>query len=334
MRRSRAFTLAELMVVVCIIALLAAIVVPHFVGVHAQARTLLCTNNLKRISEATQTWATNHRSWNLEPIASGGWPGLVVSLTGTKECLMCPEGGELSEGSPVEEQIVIRTSPTSNVGIPLVGLLEGGGFKVLKLSQTQYDSGIAECAKYEPVPYIPDKNPNVYWWGYDDGAVGSGDYDFQDMAIRVTKNGDGTATIHVVGETAGQPELWSPDLTKCYAAWDEFNGWQAAHGNGRGGTSKDFRLNVGGASHYGMNVAKLDMRMPGKLQAIDYLSATAYSIDHWDNPEWDKNEDGRPDFLRHRNRLNVLFMDGAVKTMSREQVDPVDLAVDRALWQP
>jgi prepilin-type N-terminal cleavage/methylation domain-containing protein/prepilin-type processing-associated H-X9-DG protein len=333
MTERRAFTLAELMVVVCIIALLMAIVVPNLVGTQTQARSLLCRNNLKEIGKSVAIWASRNNAWGLEPLASGGWPGVVANLTGSKECLKCPEGDELKEGCPVENQLVIRTGPTSNTAVPLVGLMDGGGFKVLKLSGSQWGSGIGECARYEPVPYVPDSKPNVYWWGYDDGAIGSGDYDFQDLAIRVTKHGDGTASIYVQANTAGKPEVWSPDLTQCYAHWDEINVWQKNHGHGHG-TSVEFKLNVGGASHYAMNVSGLDIRMPRKLQALDYLSATAYSTDNWNNPEWDKDEDDRPDFLRHRGRVNVLFTGGGVEPRSRDQVDPVDVQVERELWQP
>jgi prepilin-type processing-associated H-X9-DG protein len=317
------------MVVICIVALLAAIVVPHFTGVSGQARTLLCANNLRRISETTQTWATNNKAFHLAPLASAGWPGVVVNLTGSKECLTCPEGDEFQEGHPVEDQVVIRTSPTSGVGIPLVGLLEGGGYKVLKLSDTQWNSGIAECARTEPVPYIPDGQPNVYWWGYDDGAIGSGDYDFQDLAIKITKHGDGTATLFVRSETAGRPEVWTPDFSTQLAPWDQTN---VHHNPGLKGV--EFKLNVGGASHYGMNVAEMDMRSQGKIQALDYLSATAHSTDNWDDPEWDKDENEEPDFIRHRGRLNVLYLGGSVQTKYRDEVDPVDVEIERKLWQP
>jgi len=352
MRVRAGFTMAELMVVISIIALLAAIIVPNFVGAQAQARILLCANHLKRIREATQTWAADmaqaapgeRNLWNLQRLTGNnprqdedegaGWPAVVIRYTGnSNECLQCPDGGELPPGTPVESQIVIRTSPTSGTAVPFVGLMDGGGFKVLKLSQTQWDAGIAESARYEPVLYVPDSNPNVYWWGYDDGAIGSGDYDFQDLAIKVTKHDDGTATIHVVGETAGKPEIWSADLTKCYAKWDDFNAYYEKRGQANG-VSVDFPLKIGGGSHYGMNGAKIDMRSPGKIQALDYLRSVADSTDHWDNPEWDRDGDEQPDFLRHRGRLNVLSTDGSVRLMYRDDVDPEDIEVERKLWQP
>ncbi|MGB2823032.1 MAG: prepilin-type N-terminal cleavage/methylation domain-containing protein [Phycisphaerae bacterium] len=336
MNARKGFTLAELMVTLSIIALLTVIVVPSMTGVATTARIVLCQNHLKRIGEATQTWSASvatdtqgeAQPRSLSALASAGWPALVMRYA-SFDCLKCPEGTKLQEGTPVEEQLVIRTSPTGPTVIPLVSMMEGGSYKVLKLSNTQWESGIAESARQEPVPYVPDGNPNVYWWGYDDGAFGSGDYDFQDCAVKVTKNGDGTATIYVRTETAGKPEVWDPQLTKCYASWDQTN----VHHNSSA-PCVTFTIGVGGASHYGMNGAHLDMQKGGKIQAIDYLRTTAYSTDDWNEGQWDLDEDDRPDFLRHRGRLNVLYTDGTVRLKWREDVDPVDVETERELWQP
>lgn len=82
-----------------------------------------------------------------------------------------------------------------------------------------------------------------------------------------------------------------------------------------------------------MNVATIDMRMGNKIQAMDYLSAKACSTDNWDIKEWDEDEDGIPDFLRHNGKLNVSMVDGSVQTRNRWEVDPVDVDVERKLWQ-
>jgi hypothetical protein len=74
-----------------------------------------------------------------------------------------------------------------------------------------------------PVPYVPDGNPNVYWWGFDDGPMGEGDYDFQDLAIKVVKNNDGTATLFVLADTPEDPEIWSRGLARCYARTRDIN---------------------------------------------------------------------------------------------------------------
>ena len=329
MNRSRGFTLAELMVVIGIIALLVAIIMPSYSSAGAEVRRVLCLNNLNKINQATQTWATRSMSWDQHALAEGGWTAVVETLTGGHEVLRCPEGAQLADGSPVESLIVIRESPTSSVAIPLLEMNKNGGFagqfKTLKLSGTQYALG--EGKTIVPMPYVPDSNPNLYWWGYDDGAIGTGDYDFQDLSIRVTKNGDGTATLAILASTGGNPEVWSPDLKICYAKTQDINEHHY------GGKTVTVKLNIGGATHYGMNTARIDMRRLDKIQVMDYPNAIAASTDNWDVKEWDENKDGRPDFLRHIGKLNAAMLGGSAKTYYRWQLDPVDVEVERQLWE-
>jgi type II secretory pathway pseudopilin PulG len=318
------------MVVIGIIALLVAIIMPTLSSASSETRRVLCLNNLNKINQATHTWAYNAKSWDQHALAEGGWTAAVENLTDGHEVLRCPEGGELAEGSPVESLIVIRTSPTSNVGIPLIEMNKDGGFagafKILKLSNTQFN--LSESKRITPGPYVPDGNPNSYWWGYDDGAIGSGDYDFQDLTIHVTKTGGGKATLSIVASTGGHPEVWSPDFKTCYAKDQDIN--VNHYGAGKGVT---LQLIVGGTTHYGMNTAKIDMRSVDKIQVLDYCNAIAASTDNWDVKEWDENKDGRPDFIRHLGKLNAATLGGSAKTYARWQLDPKDIEVERQLWQ-
>lgn len=57
MRKKSGFTLVEIMIVVAIIGLLAAIAIPSFVKARTQAQTNACINNLRQIDAAKEQWA-------------------------------------------------------------------------------------------------------------------------------------------------------------------------------------------------------------------------------------------------------------------------------------
>ncbi|MFA6321027.1 MAG: prepilin-type N-terminal cleavage/methylation domain-containing protein [Candidatus Omnitrophota bacterium] len=57
--RTKGFTLVEIMIVVAIIGLLAAIAIPNFVKARQKAQQEACIANLRQIEGATQVWAVD-----------------------------------------------------------------------------------------------------------------------------------------------------------------------------------------------------------------------------------------------------------------------------------
>ncbi len=62
-QQQRGFTLLEMMVVVAIIAILAAILIPNFTHARAQAATSACMSNLKSIATAMELYYTDNQSY-------------------------------------------------------------------------------------------------------------------------------------------------------------------------------------------------------------------------------------------------------------------------------
>jgi prepilin-type N-terminal cleavage/methylation domain-containing protein len=87
MLRKKGFTLVEIMIVVAIIGLLAAIAIPNFVRARTTAQTQACIANLKQIEGATQVWMLDTGG----TVGNVTWAALVPNYI--KRQPACPASG-------------------------------------------------------------------------------------------------------------------------------------------------------------------------------------------------------------------------------------------------
>jgi len=91
--RKAGFTLVEIMIVVAIIALLAAIAIPNFVKARTASQKTACIANMKQMDGAKATWAMEMKQSSSATPANSDLFGATLYI---REQPGCPGGGTYS----------------------------------------------------------------------------------------------------------------------------------------------------------------------------------------------------------------------------------------------
>ena len=102
------FTLVEIMIVVAIIGLLAAIAIPNFVKARENAQRNACIANLKQIDGAKATWALEMKKTNTDEPAL---TDLCSPTSYIRDLVTCPANGTY-DPEPVQVKSICSNGPT------------------------------------------------------------------------------------------------------------------------------------------------------------------------------------------------------------------------------
>ncbi len=108
--RKAGFTLVEIMIVVAIIGLLAAIAIPNFIKARTSSQRSACIANRKQIEGAKATWALEMKKVNTDSPANTDLYGADKYI---REEPTCPAGGSYTVGQ-VDTKISCTQSASPN----------------------------------------------------------------------------------------------------------------------------------------------------------------------------------------------------------------------------
>jgi prepilin-type N-terminal cleavage/methylation domain-containing protein len=97
--RKAGFTLVEIMIVVAIIGLLAAIAIPNFIRARATSQANACINNLRQIDAAINEWALENGKKTTDAVTSPQIVSAYIKLNVNSSVPGCPAGGSYTTSS-------------------------------------------------------------------------------------------------------------------------------------------------------------------------------------------------------------------------------------------
>jgi prepilin-type N-terminal cleavage/methylation domain-containing protein/prepilin-type processing-associated H-X9-DG protein len=314
----RGFTLAELIVVIAIIALLVAILMPTLSGVYAVVRQGLCANNLRNIRVAVSALGARDKISHTGALGVEAWRSQLSAYdSNSLEVMICPEGYTLSADWQRDDVLGKYALQTFSGGTFLYNmpLIPGPACRKENVSSDgrKYDLSFEDqrTSTGSPTGDLSFNNPllGIELIGYD---------------AKVTVKGGAGGYIWNLVDTDGK--VFLNNILKATGAMP--------------GDSALLKgaCPLGGKFSYGLNSVVNDIsQTQSRILALDYPAEVARIAgadevhDNW--MTW-VGPDGLYTFARHKGRCNIAMVDGSVVPMYPKDIDPKIPALLAKYWKP
>ena len=341
----RAFTLTELLIVMAIVALLAAIGVPAYHSGMAMARQAICAGNLRALGSAFASFEAAVRSpaKQYEGTLGSSWAGLVFPYVSyNSSALICPEATPTNE--PATPKFTKRYWGSIEWDFfnfdPVWERSDYAEFWYLgtvptmwKLNEEDYQTWLAHSSvgwgvmsrNKDWLPrYTPGNNPNRYWIVFEDGGgvwtgANGGGHDYRDYAVHVVERGPNSYDFTFF-------EFGSSDANHGIVDANGLDIWiEEGSGDSPEGVGPFYFSDP--PTNYGMNVNT----PPPSRHLVLLLDYETHVCQVAAEPDSDEafEENVAP---RHLGKCNVLFSDGAVRALAPADFTPRNAAHYGLYW--